>query len=87
MAFTATRWGTLLKRPRTFTGPVPTAADCYRFALTEPRVSVCLTGPRNLDELRQNLAALELGPMSPEELSRIRAFGDVVHAGGRRSAA
>jgi aryl-alcohol dehydrogenase-like predicted oxidoreductase len=82
VAYTATRWGTLLRSP----GPwppglrVPSAAECYRFCLTHPAVDLVLCGPANREELRQAVGALALGPLGDEELAAIRAFGDRVHA-------
>jgi aryl-alcohol dehydrogenase-like predicted oxidoreductase len=37
-------------------------------------------GPRNVMELRESLAALEKGPLSPEEMLFMREFGRAVHA-------
>jgi aryl-alcohol dehydrogenase-like predicted oxidoreductase len=79
VAYTATDWRKLLKRPAGWDGPVPTAGDCYRFCLSNPHVDVVLNGPANLAQLDENLAALEKGPMSPEELEWMRRFGKVVH--------
>ena len=79
VAYTATRWRKLLKRPRGWDGPVPTAGDCYRFCLTEPKVSVVLTGPKNLAMLEANLDAVRRGPLSRDELEWMRGFGRVVH--------
>ena len=55
------------------------AVDCYRFALSHPSVDVCMTGPRTLEEMRQNLSSLDTGPMSDEELARVRRIGDFVY--------
>jgi predicted aldo/keto reductase-like oxidoreductase len=79
VAYTATSWGKLLRRPRGWTRPVPTAGDCYRFCLTSPHVDVVLTGPRSAAELRESLATLEKGPLSPDEMAFLREFGAVVH--------
>jgi aryl-alcohol dehydrogenase-like predicted oxidoreductase len=79
VAYTATRWRKLLKRPRGWEGEVPTAGDCYRFCLTEPKVSVVLTGPKNRVMLEANLKAVRRGPMSGDELDWMREFGKVVH--------
>ena len=79
VAYTATSWRKLLRAPRGWTGPVPTAGDCYRFCLTSPHVDVVLTGPRTVLELRANLAALEKGPLSPSEDDWLRTFGRAVH--------
>lgn len=80
VAFTATRWGALLK-PQ-LDGHTPTAGDCYRFVLTEPAVDVCLSGPRNGDDVRAAVAALARGPMTLDERGWMRAVGDRVY--GRR---
>ena len=40
----------------------PSAADCYRFALSHPAVDVCMMGARTVDDIRENLRALDLGP-------------------------
>ena len=80
VTYTATRWGTLLD-PR-YTPPgrrTPTAVDCYRFALSNPNVDVCLTGPATTQQMEANLKALELGPLSNEELQGMRVIGDHVH--------
>lgn len=79
VAFTATRWGRLLSEKRMPPGERPaTAAECYRFALSHPAVDVCLTGPRTLEEMRQNLRTLTEGPLSQEEIARMRRIGDYV---------
>jgi len=79
VAYTATSWRKLLRAPRGWTARVPTAGDCYRFCLTSPHVDVVLTGPRTAAELRENLAAVEKGPLQGEELAWMRTFGEVVH--------
>lgn len=85
VAFTATRWGTLLE-PRGDWPPAasrPTASDCYRFCLAEPAVHVVLTAPRSLAELEQNLDVLELPPMSKRERGQWQRFGDLVYGAGK----
>ncbi|QRN98796.1 aldo/keto reductase [Archangium violaceum] len=79
VAYTATDWRKLLKRPSGWEGPVPTAGDCYRFCLSNPHVDVVLNGPASLAQLDENLAALEKGPLSSEEMEWMRRFGQVVH--------
>jgi aryl-alcohol dehydrogenase-like predicted oxidoreductase len=79
VAYTATSWRKLLRAPKSWTGPIPSAADCYRFCLTSPHVDVVLTGPRSAAELRANLAGLAKGPLSPAELDWMRTFGTAVH--------
>jgi aryl-alcohol dehydrogenase-like predicted oxidoreductase len=80
ISFTATRWGQLLKESKMPPGEQPlTAKDCYRFVLSNPAVDVCMTGARTLEMMRQNLETLESGPLSPEEMARIRRIGDHVY--------
>lgn len=80
VAYTATRWGGLLKRPRGWDGPVMSAADCYRFCLSNPHVDLVLTGPKNRAELEENLNNLrKKGPLSGEETAWIREYGNIVH--------
>jgi predicted aldo/keto reductase-like oxidoreductase len=79
VSFTATRWGKLLKPEKMPPGEHPaTAVDCYRFVLTNPSVDVCMSGARNLGQMRENLGTLNCGPMIEEELNRMRRIGDYV---------
>jgi aryl-alcohol dehydrogenase-like predicted oxidoreductase len=80
VAYTATRWRGLLKRPKGWNGAVMTASDCYRFCLTNPHVDLVLTGPKNRRQLKENLSNLrEKGPLSEEENRWVREFGQIVH--------
>jgi aryl-alcohol dehydrogenase-like predicted oxidoreductase len=79
VAYTATSWRKLLKAPSGWKGRVPTAGDCYRFCLTSPHVDVVLTGPASAEQLDENLAALDKGPLDGEELEWMRSFGQAVH--------
>jgi aryl-alcohol dehydrogenase-like predicted oxidoreductase len=72
-AFTATRWGSLLKgAPNEKT---PRASDCYRFALSNERVDSVITGPKDVVELDEAIRAMQLGPMSEEELAWMKRVG------------
>jgi aryl-alcohol dehydrogenase-like predicted oxidoreductase len=80
LAYTATSWRKLLKRPKGWEGKAMTAGDCYRFQLSSPHVDLCLTGPKSRAEVEQNLDALEkFGPLSEDESQWMRAFGRAVH--------
>jgi aryl-alcohol dehydrogenase-like predicted oxidoreductase len=79
LAYTATAWRRLLKKPSGWDGPVMTAGDCYRFQLSSPNVDLALTGPKTTAELEENLAAVEKGPLSPDEEKWMREFGRAVH--------
>jgi predicted aldo/keto reductase-like oxidoreductase len=81
--FTGTAWGKLLNNAKMPPGETaPTAVDCYRFALSNPHVDVCMTGFRNIEQMRQNIKILEQGPMTEDELARMRRIGD--HIYGRK---
>jgi len=79
VSFTATRWGRLLKLKKMPPGEPPaTAVDCYRFVLTNPSVDVCMMGAKSLGQMRENLETLKHGPMTEEELNRMRRIGDYI---------
>ena len=85
VAYTATRWRGLLKRPKGWSGRVMTASDCYRFCLSNPHVDIVLTGPKNRRQLQENLSNLrEKGPLSEEENGWIRNYGQIVHKDSSR---
>lgn len=81
VSYTATCWRYLLKRPRGWpqTKKVPDAGLCYRFALSNPCVNVCLTSPTNQKQLEENLKAVRHGPLSDEEMNFMKDFGDAVY--------
>lgn len=80
IAYTATSWGQLMKKRKMPQGEAPLKpTDCYRFALTHPAVDVAICGPKNAEQLREDLDTLELGPLEDDELVRIRKIGDHVH--------
>jgi hypothetical protein len=80
VSFTATAWKKLLSTKKMPPGEPPlTAADCYRFVLSNPSVDICMMGARNLEQMRDNLKTLDLGPMSEDELNRVRKIGDYIH--------
>ena len=80
VAYTATRWGSLLSARRMPPGESPLRGrDAYRFVLSNPDFNVCMTGPKNGEQLREALAALDEGPLSAEEMARVRRIGEFVH--------
>jgi aryl-alcohol dehydrogenase-like predicted oxidoreductase len=82
IAYTATRWGQLLDPGKMPPGERPlTASDCYRFVLSRPEIDLCLSGPADDAQVREACRALELGPLSSEEMDRVRRIGD--HVRGR----
>jgi aryl-alcohol dehydrogenase-like predicted oxidoreductase len=80
VAFTATSWKQLLDPRRVPDGErVPTAADCYRFVLSNPAVHVCMTGPAKSEHVDQAIRALAQGPMSGDELAWMRRVGQAIY--------
>lgn len=80
VTYTATRWAQLLNPEKMPTGqPALTSGDCYRFVLSNPAVDVCLCGPKNVEQMRTAISALELGPLGLEEMERVKMIGDHVH--------
>jgi aryl-alcohol dehydrogenase-like predicted oxidoreductase len=72
--------GQLLDPKRMPPGERPlSAADCYRFVLSNPRADLCMTGPASAEQMDEALRALDLGPLSEEEMARVRRIGDYVH--------
>ena len=85
VSYTATRWGQLLKPNKMPSGEtVPVPSDCYRFALTNPAVDVCLCGPKNVNQMRKALPALELGSLDAGDLERMIRIGDYVRSTNKR---
>ncbi len=86
VSFTATSWRQLLDSKKVPKGErTPTATDCYRFVLTNPGVHLCMTGPANMDQVRDATRAIELGPMSAEEMAWMRRVGDHMYGRARVS--
>lgn len=80
VVFTATCWRKLLKAKKMPPGEAPlTAADCYRFVLSNPDVNICITAPSSARRMEENLTALARGPLSEEEMTRIRRIGDYIY--------
>jgi HEAT repeat protein len=82
LTFTATCYGRLL-RPTQEMPPdatLPSAVDCYRYSLSQPGVSACLSAPRSHRELVQNLEVLDRPWIVPEAMEAMRAHGARVRA-------
>jgi len=78
--FTATCHTKLLRRgyiPKN--EKIPKAIDCYRFVLSHPSVHVCISGPQDLKQTRENFKTLEIGPMTEKELAWMRGVGDHIY--------
>ena len=84
VTYTTTRWGNLCDPRKTPPGErTPLGTDCYRFALSRPEVDLCLAGPDDSEQMKQALAALDAGPMEPEEQAWMQRVGDHIYAGSR----
>ena len=81
ISYTATRWTYLLRRPKGWAknGRIPTAGECYRFVLSNPEVHTALTAPRSERELRENMVAVQNGPLNEEDMKFMKQFGDAVY--------
>ncbi len=80
VSYTATRWGHLLNPKHMPKGQMPLQAkDCYRFALSNPDVDICLCGPKDVLQMKEALTALDSGPLTPQEIQRVKYIGDYVH--------
>ena len=80
VTYTATRWGHLLQAKHMPPGESALdARDCYRFSLSDPRVNICLCGPKDMGQMETALTALEKGVLTPAETERINRIGEHVH--------
>ena len=81
VTFTGLRWRALLQ-PTPADPPgfaPPSAADCYRFCLSNLAVSVALTAPNERAEMDANLTLLDdWRPLGPAAYEAIRKHGDRV---------
>lgn len=85
VSFTATCWRRLLNPRKMPDGESPpTAADCYRFVLSNPAVDACMMGAKNIEQMRENLKVLDGTLMAEEELERMRRIGDHIYGKNRR---
>ncbi len=86
--YTTTCWGKLLDSSKLPDGARPLrGSDCYRFALSNPNVDLCMMGPKDQKEMDEALKTLELGPLANDEMEQIRRVGDYIYGKPRVSAA
>lgn len=65
-------------------GPLPTAAECYRYTLSQPGVAACWSAPRSYGELLENLSVLHNPQLAEDDCERLRRHGRLVRAEDRR---
>ncbi|NER24921.1 MAG: aldo/keto reductase [Symploca sp. SIO1C2] len=83
VAFTCTRWGQLLQGHRNWQGKIPTAADCYRYALHQKAVRLALTAPQTTAQLEENLRVLQAPELTAEEVEQWEEYGALVYGDGQ----
>jgi predicted aldo/keto reductase-like oxidoreductase len=79
ITFNNTCYGRLLGQHAGYDGPPISAADCYRYTLSQPGVTACLTAPSSLEELEENLTALSDPRLTDETVAVLRAVGDLAY--------
>lgn len=96
LTFSALSYGRLLRggegrssgaSPGRVDPETPSAADCYRYSVSQPGVSACWSAPRWHREIVENLGVLTNPQIDGATQARLRAIGERVHAEGRRFAA
>ena len=83
VAFTCTRWGTLLKGHHNWQLQPPTAADCYRYALNHPGVRLALTAPQTRQQLEENLTVLHAPQIETQEVAKWQEYGNLIYGTGQ----
>lgn len=78
--YTATCWRKLMDPQKMPEGENPlSAGDCYRFVLANPHVDLCMTGPKSIEHLDEAMKDIAKGPLSEEEINRIKRIGDHIY--------
>ena len=85
IAFTCTRWGSLLRGHPNWKEKIPTAADCYRYALTNDAVRIALTAPQSLAQLNENLQVLKNPQLDQATKAYWESYGDLIYGDGQDS--
>lgn len=83
VAFTCTRWRTLLQGHPDWQQKPPTAVECYRYALHQKAVHLALTAPQNLQQLEENLSVLHAPPLLPQEIVYWQEYGNLIYGTGQ----
>ena len=83
VAFTCTRWGQLLQGHPDWQGEIPTAADCYRYALHQKAIHLALSAPQTPAQLQENLGVLHNREITPEAVVHWQKYGALVYGDGQ----
>ena len=79
LGFSATNYGRLLKPAGTaHSPPPPTAAECYRYTLSQKGATACISAPRGGVELVENLTVLRDPSLTDARRTELRAHGALV---------
>jgi aryl-alcohol dehydrogenase-like predicted oxidoreductase len=57
---------------------LPITEVAMRFVISNPHISCVLTGARSAEQVEQNFAVIEKGPLSPEILAALKEIADMV---------
>ncbi len=79
VSFSNLCYGRMLQRPHPQAPAPPSAADAYRYVLSQPGVSACLSAPETLAQLQHNLQVLRRPTMDAQAQQAMRRFGDEVY--------
>jgi aryl-alcohol dehydrogenase-like predicted oxidoreductase/HEAT repeat protein len=82
LTFSALCYGRLLHDPEVGPAPPrrPSAAECYRYCLSQPGVSACLSAPRDRGQLEDNLPVLQTPTLDADTQAQLRPYGAAVYA-------
>jgi len=83
VAFTCTRWGSLLEGHPNWHNAPASASDCYRYVLHHSAVQLALTAPATKTQLMENLAALTTPAFISEEVAYWQDYGDLIYGTGQ----
>jgi aryl-alcohol dehydrogenase-like predicted oxidoreductase len=83
IAFTCTRWGSLLENHPDWNEAPPTAADCYRYVLHNPAVTLALMAPKTRAQLAENLTVLDAPPLDAAKMQNWQHYGDLIYGNGQ----
>lgn len=79
VTFSALTYGRMISGPH-----APSPADCYRYSLSQPGVTACISAPRRRREVIENLAVLAQPRLDEAQLAALRRHGLGVRAENQR---
>ncbi len=79
LTFSALTYGRMVSGPN-----APSATECYRYSMSQPGVTACISAPRRHRELVENVAILAAPQLSAERQAELRMHGIGVRAESQR---